>query len=568
LRQWIGEWEVIPESNELRRGGAVQRIEPKAMELLVYLAARPGDVVTRAELLEAVWPGVVVGDEALTQAVTKLRKALADPARSPAYIETISKRGYRLVADVRTAPFPVASLVEASAAPAVGLEDDAVQPVAPRRPHRAHMGARKVLIAALLASVVALTAALWPREPGHGLREERPPSVPELRMPSAAARTIAVGPFENLAGDPRHDYLTRGIAADLATDLGALRGLTVIEEPGATPVAETGETPDYRVAGTLQVAGNRLRVNVRLVEVASGRHLWSERYERPLVDLAAVQREIVTRLLEALPVRLSEAEQKRAARRYTPNDRAYDLFLQGQAQLASRQPADAVRARELYLEAIALDPAFARAYAALALTHAYESRYHWTTDSAESLQRALELGETARQITEELPEVHWVLAFVHAQRREHDAAIARLKRALELNASHGDAYALLGAVLTFVGRPSEALPFLRTALRLTPERRAYIFELLGRAYFFLGDLEQAAINLREAVSRNPTVLDPHVFLTAALLAAGERDAARFQADEIRALDPAFTSAGWVHTWPGTVESQKIRLTALLRQLEL
>ena len=101
-RQRIGDWDIVPELNELRRGDEKIRVEPKAMDLLVFLAARPGKVVGRAELLACVWPGVVVGDEALTQAVTKLRRALADQARAPAYIETIPKRGYRLVAEVAT----------------------------------------------------------------------------------------------------------------------------------------------------------------------------------------------------------------------------------------------------------------------------------------------------------------------------------------------------------------------------------------------------------------------------------------------------------------------------------
>jgi hypothetical protein len=140
------------------------------------------------------------------------------------------------------------------------------------------------------------------------------------------------------------------------------------------------DPPRYRVAGTLQLTGSQLRVNVRLIDTASGRHLWSERYERPFQDLLAVQTEIVARLVDALSLKVSEAERQRVSRRYTQNEQAYDSFLRGQSLLASRQQGDAAQARDLYRKALELDPAFARAYAALALTYAYEYRYRWDRD--------------------------------------------------------------------------------------------------------------------------------------------------------------------------------------------
>src|SRR5262245_39514274 len=181
----IGEWSVEPALDALRRGGETVRLEPKAMELLVALASRPGQVVSREELLTAVWPGVVVGDEALSQAVTKLRKALGDDARAPTYIETISKRGYRLIAGVE----PLDS------GPAMAT------PVAGRgRSHFLHLatvGAVLVLLALLIAGMYLLPTA---RQQAAPLAGPEPRAVTDVD-PAAKLPTVAVAPFESLDED-------------------------------------------------------------------------------------------------------------------------------------------------------------------------------------------------------------------------------------------------------------------------------------------------------------------------------------------------------------------------------
>lgn len=561
-RQRIGDWDIVPELNELRRGDDKIRVEPKAMDLLVFLAARPGQVVGRAELLAGVWPGVVVGDEALTQAVTKLRRALADQPRAPAYIETIPKRGYRLVAEVAT-------LATSGRDTAPRVDGYNVQ--APPHPGFRHrFGTATAVVAGVFVLIVgaAAIALLVPETPAPAANAITLDS--SGAQPKVAPRTIGIAPFENLTGSRDHDYLARGIAADLATDLGTFSGLTVFErtDVNSRESDAANEIPQYRLIGTLLMSGDRLRVNLRLIETVSGRQLWTERYERPALDLMVVQGDIVARLLAKVPVQVSDAEMRRVSRRYTHSPQAYDLFLRGQSLLASRQRSDAIQARELYLQALDLDPSFARAYAALALTYAYEHRYQWEGAGAHPLQQALKFAETARQINRELPEVHWTLAFVHAQRLDHVQAIDHLKRALALNPSYGDAYAFLGAVHTYMGQFQDALSFLRAALRFDREGRAYIYELLGRSYFFLGDLDQAMFNLRQALARNPQVVDSRVFLSAALVAAGEHGAARWEADEIRALDPTFSVKRWMDAYPGSDPSQKNRLKALLAEAGL
>jgi DNA-binding winged-HTH domains len=537
-RTLIGDWSVEPTLDALQRGSETVRLEPKAMELLVVLASRPGEVVSREELLSAVWPGVVVGDEALSQVVTKLRKALGDDVRAPTYIETISKRGYRLIAAVT----PLGGVPAAEMAAAV--------PGKPRLPERA------VLIG-LLVALLAGGTYLWQSQHVASLADSQTLSDPGVDRISKLP-TVTVTAFDSLSDDPAQAYLARGITADLTTDLSRLAGLRVIG-------ASRGR---YLVSGSVQRAADHLKVNVRLTDSTTGQQLWSERYEKSLGDLFAVQDDIVARLVAALPVKLSEAERSRLARRYTRNLEAYDYFLRGQAALLTRTREDNQTARDMYRKALALDPAFARAYAGLALTHAADYRQQWTDNGPQALTRAFELAETAARIDPEIVEVQWVLAYVHAQSRRHEQAIVHLNRAIALDPSFADAYALLGSIQTYIGQPAKAIPLVRTAIHLNPDAGYLYFLVLGRAYLFRGDAEQALINLKEALSRNAANVESQVYLVATLALAGDKDAARWKAEELHVLEPDFSTGKWLQSYPMTDEGQKQRLTRLLAQAGL
>jgi tetratricopeptide (TPR) repeat protein len=220
----------------------------------------------------------------------------------------------------------------------------------------------------------------------------------------------------------------------------------------------------------------------------------------------------------------------------------------------------------MFWRAIGLDATFARAYAGLALTYAADYRNQWTGDGGGALDRASEMARTAHQINPDIPETYWVLAYVHEQRRQHEQALQYLETAVRLYPSFADGYALMGSVNTYVGRPADTVPLLRIAMRLNPQAGYLYFLVLGRAYLFLGDLEQARVNLEHALSRNLENLETHVYMAALHVTAGDKAAAAWEAAEIRALQPGFSIRRWLETYPMTDVTQKAKLVKVLGSL--
>jgi TolB-like protein/Tfp pilus assembly protein PilF len=494
---------------------------------------------------------VIVGDNALTQVVTKLRKAFGDTAREPSYIEAIPKRGYRLIAAVDRQE-PAAQTPPTAGTP--GLE---TKPAPLRR----------WVVASAALMVLAVAAAVWlvQRPIGDDVPTalgRLPPSSPAARLP-----TVIVRPFE-ASGEDAAKLIASGLTADLVNDLAKVSGLWVVsgvEPSGAGPregEEATGAVAGrYALVGTLQSDGKTLRLHVRLSDVDAGRQVWSHRFEREARDLFAVQDELARSILAQLPIKVSEAEVASLAQRYTRNVAAYEHFLRAQAAVQVRRRAQNDLARAWYWKAIELDPAFSRAYAGLAMTYALAYQLGWDDEAA--LDKALEFAGTARQMSPAMPEAHWVLGFVEAQRRRHADAILHLQSALRLNRSYADAYALLGGIRTYTGQPAESVSLLRTALRLNPDAGSLYFLLLGRALYFLGEYEQARVNLEQALARNAENVEARVYLAALLAQLGDREGAAWQAEEIRAVEPNFSAKRWLVTYPMTDERQKQRLAQAL-----
>jgi DNA-binding winged helix-turn-helix (wHTH) protein/TolB-like protein/Tfp pilus assembly protein PilF len=540
----VGQCRVYPSENLVRCVGELIQLEPKVMALLVHLAQNAGSTLSRQQLFDAVWPGVVVGDDTLTQTVTKLRKAFRDDAKNPRYIQTVPKRGYRLCA-------------------AATFSTD--RPPTPRV--SGIFRSRNLVMAALILLVSAVTLSIMADR-----GEMELPDTPLLvQTATGGLPTLTVEPFRLLGEDDSHAYLAQGLSYDLITDLSKLSGLLVI---GSRSIM--GQKTDqvamhpvrYRVQGEVQRIDNELRVHVHLFDAQSGWQLWSERFLQPVDNLFQIQETVSRQIVSTLAIKVDEEEQRRLAHRYSNSVHAYERFLRAQSLLLVRLGPENEEARRLFRQAIEMDPSFGRAYGGLALSYAADFRNQWTSDGATVLQRAQAMARTALEIDPEIPEVYWVLAYVSTQKRHHEKAIGLLRKAVSLDQSFADAYALMGGIKTYVGRPDETLPLMRTAIRLNPDAGYLYFLLLGRAYFFLGDWEQSLINIGEALQRNPTNLEARIYLAAIREASGDHEEAAWERDEILALQPDFAIGAWLQTYPMTDRQQHAQLLAILQKLGL
>jgi TolB-like protein/DNA-binding winged helix-turn-helix (wHTH) protein/Tfp pilus assembly protein PilF len=520
----VGDWTVEPAANRLFQADREVRLEPKVMRVLTYLVERRGEVVSRHDLEANVWTGMIVTDDAVTNTVIKLRRALGDDARDPKHIETIAKTGYRLIAEVSSA---------SSAA-------DQVSPY-PAEIAAAQPSWSKILVVGLLVLLGVLFFWLTASPPVPGPQQ--------VMKPVSTAPVIAVLPLDNLSADPEQDYFSDGITEDLITDLSKIAGLRVVARnsvfayKGSTHAeqqigAELGAR--YIVRGSVRRAGQRLRINVRLTDVEDGSNRWAERYDREISDIFPLQDEITRRVVSALRVELSNDDRQRLVKDYATSIEAYDAFLRGQDHYGRRSGADNALAKEFFERAIAIEPDFARAYAGLALTYTIDGVNGWGSSLEQALAHAETLALKARQLDPNLPQVHFVMGEVEMYRRDYTAALDEMARGIELKPSYADGYALLAWILHFAGRPEEGLTAMSHAIDLNPRVPGAYNMVRGALRYELEQLGEAARKLELAVESNPSYQLARVFLAACYAGAGKIEEARWQATEVMALNPGFS----------------------------
>lgn len=478
------------------------------MQVLVFLAQHSGEVVTRAQLEAAVWSGRVVTEDALTNAITKLRRAFGDSARQSKVIETIPKTGYRLIPQALTASAP---------------HDQPRQRVAWWR--------GKVLAygAILLVSVLSVVGAFIWYGNDRAAKQSGPPRV-------------AVLPFVNLGSRPEQAFFANGITRDLITDLSKLAGLEVIA-PGSIFAADSAEgsagqvgrslAADYVVRGSVQRSRQRVRINAQLINVGDERALWADRFDTLLDDVFQVQDRVARGVVSALQLELNPGESLRGADGATNSIAAYDALLQGLEAYGRRSPDGNQLARQHFERALDLDPGYARGLAALALVYAREAIDGWTPQPAQSLQRAQRFAQAAVERDPSMPQGYFVLGQVALFQRRHGDAITAVQQALRFNPNYADAHALHAWILNYAGRSDQALGALAKARRLNPITPLSYREILGEIHYTLGRHDEAIAELSEVVQDNPTHLRARMWLAVGLARSGRMEQARWEVEELK-----------------------------------
>jgi len=519
----VGGQRVEPSTLRVIRGDTTARLEARAMEVLVYLAEHAGQVVSREELENQVWEGRIVTEDAVTNAIAKLRRALNDDARHPRYIETVPKVGYRLISQI-------ASIDETASEKVVNDR----RPVRSKDRIRGRVSAAAALLSLLL---VALVLQPWWGRKDFG-------SPPQASSPHI--RSVAVLPFESLGSSP--GYFTNGLRADLITDLSRVSGLRVISPSSVTADERSGADrnellrqlgAEYVLDGTVQHVGNRLRVNVQLVATGTDRVLWGERYDTTVHDVFVLQDELTENVLSALRLRLGSADRVAVAKRPTQSVVAYEHYLRGLQLHGRRTKPDNEAAKQQFTRAIDIDPSFARAYAGLALAHSRDAIDGWTLEPIRSLEFARRFAEKAAGIDPNIPQVHFVLGQVELFRRQHVKAIDAAQRAVELDPNYADGHALSAWILTYAGRSADAMTAMKKALHLNPRPSASYLEVLGEIQFVQGKYDSSTATFRQVLKINPNYVRARMWIAAALAQAGQIESAKWEAGELQVLDPDF-----------------------------
>ncbi len=335
--------------------------------------------------------------------------------------------------------------------------------------------------------------------------EEQAPPLPLPDKPS-----LVVLPFVNMSKDPDQEYFSDGLTEVLTSGLSRLSGLFVIARNSAfTYKGKAAKVQDvgremgvrYVLEGSVQRADQRIRIAAQLIEAQSGYHMWSEEYDRPFKDILALEDEIVQKICTTLKLRLTVEEQGAIVRKGTNNLDAYDAFLRGvEYNLRTTKEANA-QARQMFEKAIALDPQYAEAYAALSLTYYLEWDWRWSADP-QTLERALTMAQRAIALDDSLPSGHGMLGMVYAQKQQYDQAIVESERAIALDPNNADSYGAQAEVLNFMGRSEDALRSVEKAMRLNPRAFFYLIDA-SWAYTMMGRHAEAIATLKTLLLHYP-----------------------------------------------------------------
>ena len=288
--------------------------------------------------------------------------------------------------------------------------------------------------------------------------------------------------------------------------------------------------------GSVRTAGERIRITAQLVDAESGHHIWSERYDRQMPDLFALQDEIAHSVAGTVAGRLRLTAEERAERKPVTSLKAYDYALRAQSMIADSKETN-LRVREAYEKAIELDPACTKAYIGLARSYIIDSFNHWAGPAESPLDRARDCAAKAVSLDNTDSRAQLILGSAYAQRAEFEEAKVHVDRALALNPNDADAFAIMGFYQEGIGRPEEAIGCYRTAMRLNPYYPGWYLWKLGDAYFGARQYDKALISLKECLARSPRLKRPRLTLAAAYAQLGRREEARREVQRLCAEHP-------------------------------
>jgi adenylate cyclase len=324
----------------------------------------------------------------------------------------------------------------------------------------------------------------------------------------------------------------------------------------------------YVLEGSVQRSGDRVRITAQFIDALKGHHLWSERYDRDLKNLFAIEDDITKKIITALQVLLTKGEQAALLGKGTENLDAYLKCMEASEYLLRMNKDANLMARQRAEEAIALDSKYSSAHAILGNTHIKDVIFNWSTSPKESMVRAFESAKKALSLDDSNVQARVVLTWIYLLKREHDKAIEECEGAISLAPNSADAVFVLGIVLRFAGRVEEAIPMFERAIRLNPIPRAAYLCQLALSYTFIGKFEKAIRICKEALPKNPNDLIGRIALVVAYTSLGRESDARAEVAEVLRIDPNFSLEYAAKTWPYKKDADRDFVLTALRKAGL
>jgi TolB-like protein/DNA-binding winged helix-turn-helix (wHTH) protein/Flp pilus assembly protein TadD len=465
----FGVFEMDQRAGELRKHGMQVRLQKQPFQVLTVLLEHAGEVVTREELQKKLWPAdtFVDFDHGLNKAVNKIREALGDSAESPRFLETVSRQGYRFLAEVKdvgasSAATPV-HVPEVLSSP---QDSDHAKTASPLVTHKrltpSPTWRRSGAVLAVLLVILA-ASALYLRN----------------RASSSPIRSLAVLPLESLSGDASQDYFADGMTDELITDLGQLSALRVISRTSVMsykrvrkPLPQIARelNVDGVVEGTVLRSGNQVRITAQLIKASDDKHLWARSYEGDLRDTLALQNQVARSIAEEIRINVNPREQAELKSVRVVNPQAYESYLKGRF-FWNKRTAEGLKVAAAYFnQAVDEDPNYAQAYSGLADTYALLGDWQYAAMTPkEALPKAKAAAIKALELDNTLGEAHNSLAFcLDGFDWDFKSAETEFRRALELNPSYATAHHWYAWHLSLLGRNSEAISEMKKAKDLDP----------------------------------------------------------------------------------------------------
>jgi adenylate cyclase len=380
-------------------------------------------------------------------------------------------------------------------------------------------------------------------------------SKEKMAFPLPDKPSIAVLPFANMSGNPEQEYFCDGMTDQIITSLSMIPRLFVIARDSsfaykgkAVKVKKVAEEMGVRyvLEGSIQKSGDRVRILVQLIDAIKGIHLWSERYDRALKDLFALQDEIAKQVMTALQVKLTEGQYASGIAGSTSNLKALECFWRAEEHFFRWMKEDNAAARQWTQKAVELDPKFAGAWALMGWTHLWDVVFGWSVSPPQSLERALECAQKAVSLSDFSAKAYALMGRINLIHRKFDEAIENGERAVRINPNDPVMLVILGMIMHFNGKFDESIALVKNAMRLCPSYPAYYLDQLSMSYFLAGHYEEASTAGELLVARAHkgefSPLLAHRDLAVAYIGLGQDQKARAQAEEMLKINPNFSLA--------------------------